>query len=385
MKLRDALFAALRYELTGTLPNGFSFDGADDRFFKELYEFSNRQEAAHLVGDALERLGAFKGASDEVAELYRRRMAVAAYHAEQQRQVFEEVKRAFETAAIPYLPLKGLVIRPLYPEPWMRTAGDLDILVKDEDFGRAETCLLTLGAKKVKETGHDVTFLFFNCEILELHFKLIDSGGANGAKNALNNIWAHSYPTNNKYQYAIEENWFYYYHMVHAAKHFQDGSCGIRPFIDLWVIDHSMGLKVAECKKLLADQGLLKFANEAEKLSKVWLSDEMGDEWTASLETFLLSGGAFGSEATKRSIKTAGKGRKLRYYFFKVFLPYADLKVSYPVLERHPILFPFLQIRRWFRILFCGGVRENRGISKEADRINQGVGSLEELRAHLGL
>ena len=386
MELRDALFAALRYELAGVLPEGFSFDGADADFLGALYHYANRQEVAHLVGDALERLGVLENAADETAELYRRRMAVAAYHAEQQRQVFEEVKNAFENAEIPYLPLKGLVIRPLYPEPWMRTAGDLDILVKDEDLARAEKCLLELGARRTKEGKHDISYFFPTGVMIELHYQLLEDKRANGAKEALEEIWQHTERVSKeRVEYRMEGAWLYYYHLVHAAKHLQEGTCGIRPFLDLWVIEHNMELDAAKCKKLLAEQGLSAFANEAEKLSKVWLGGGAGDEWTTSLEAFLLAGGTFGSEATKRSIKTAGKGRKLRYYFFKVFLPYAELKVSYPMLERYPILFPFLQIKRWFRILFCGGLRKNCELSKEADRIDKGACSLEALRAHLEL
>ena len=33
---------------------------------------------------------------------------------------------------IPFLPLKGSVIRQYYPEPWMRTSCDIDILVDFE-------------------------------------------------------------------------------------------------------------------------------------------------------------------------------------------------------------------------------------------------------------
>ena len=51
---------------------------------------------------------------------------------------YENLCSAFEKAQIPFLPLKGSVIRKYYPEAWMRTSCDIDILVHDEDVGRAK-------------------------------------------------------------------------------------------------------------------------------------------------------------------------------------------------------------------------------------------------------
>jgi hypothetical protein len=52
---------------------------------------------------------------------------------------------------------------------------------------------------------------------------------------------------------------------------------------------------------------------------------------------------------------------KLRYLLSRVFLPYATLKFYYPVLQKHPWLMPVCQVRRWGRIIFCGGLRRSVG------------------------
>ncbi|MBQ7172509.1 MAG: nucleotidyltransferase family protein [Clostridia bacterium] len=386
MELRDALLAALRYELAGTLPENFSFDGVDEAFLRSLYKYSNRQEVAHLCGDALERLGVLKSVSDETAEPYRRRMSVSAYHAEQQRQVFEQISETFDKAAIPYLPLKGMVIRQLYPEPWMRTAGDLDILVKQEDLTRAGELLTAIGAKhKEKEEKHDRTFFFATGVMLELHYRLLEDERANGAKDALDGIWEHVERVDkDRFEYRMKDEWFYYYHLVHAAKHLQEGTCGIRPFLDLWVINHNTKPNSERREKLLEEQGLLPFAKAAEKLSEVWFSDKMPDEWTKSFEDFLLAGGVFGGSATRYAVQTNKKGGKFRFYLGRIFIPYKTLKKWEPILVQYPVLFPFVQVKRWFSFLFCGGVRRNRNTATAVKRI-EGGHTTRELREHLGL
>ena len=387
MELRDALFAALRYELTGTLPENVSFDAIDEPFLTALYEYSNRQEAAHLVGDALERLGVLSKFSDAAVEPFRRRQAVAAYHAEQQRQVFEEISTAFDAEKIPYLPLKGLVIRPLYPEPWMRTAGDLDILVKQEDLERASVLLTKIGARQEeKEEKHDRTFFFATGVMLELHFRLLEDERANGAKDALDEIWEHTeLVAEERFEYRMEDAWFYYFHLVHTAKHLQEGTCGIRPFLDLWIINHKTNPNPEKRIKLLEKQGLLPFYKAAEQLSEVWLSGEAHDEWTKSLESFLLAGGVFGSETTKHAMRTYEKKGKLQHYLSRVFLSFNALKKREPILEKHPILFPFLQAKRWFRILFLERLRNQRALEKKVKQVDAGEHTVEGLREHLGL
>lgn len=385
MELRDALFAALRYELTGTLPENVSFDAIDEPFLTALYEYSNRQEVAHLVGDALERLGVLSKFSDAAVEPFRRRQAVAAYHAEQQRQVFEEISTAFDAEKIPYLPLKGLVIRPLYPEPWMRTAGDLDILVKQEDLERAETVLTGIGAKKIKEGSHDISYLLPPRVMIELHYRLLEDERANGAKEALDEIWEHSkLVEEGRFEYRMEDAWFYYYHLVHAAKHFEEGTCGIRPFLDLWILNHKTKQDPKQREKLLEEQGLLAFSRAAEALSETWISGAEPDEWTKSFETFLLAGGTFGNDAVRWSAGVSGKGGKLRYFFSRAFPSYWEMKLYYPALCRHKWLLPFFWVVRWFRLLFCGGILHNRQTRNQAKEIG-GERTRAELRKHLGL
>lgn len=46
--------------------------------------------------------------------------------------VFEygQICSVLEQAQIPFLPLKGSILRDYYPEAWMRTSCDIDILVR---------------------------------------------------------------------------------------------------------------------------------------------------------------------------------------------------------------------------------------------------------------
>ena len=53
------------------------------------------------------------------------------------------VRRALDGANIPYVLLKGAVIQHLYPEAWMRTSSDIDVLVHEEDLDAAVKAIRT--------------------------------------------------------------------------------------------------------------------------------------------------------------------------------------------------------------------------------------------------
>ena len=67
----------------------------------------------------------------------------------------------------------------------------------------------------------------------------------------------------------------------------------------------------------------------------------------------------------------------LKYALSKIVIPYDELKFHYPILQKHRWLTPIMQIRRWFKLIFCGHARRsmrelsyNRNISKsQADEM----------------
>ena len=139
--------------------------------------------------------------------------------------------------------------------------------------------------------------------------------------------------------------------MLGMAKHFESGGCGIRPFVDLWILDHMEGTNKGERDVLLAKGGLLKFANISRALSDVWFGDRETDDVSSQMQNFLLLGGAYGSVDNRVALQQKKKGGKFGYILSRIFIPYTKLKRYYPILEKHRWLMPFMQIRRWFMLL----------------------------------
>jgi len=262
------------------------------------------------------------------------------------------VRDALNGGKVPFIALKGAVMRELYREDFYRTCSDVDVLIKKEDVDKADRILTkNLSFKFRGGSGHDRLYRSPSGTNLELHFTLLEEGMAGNSFEVLNSVWDNSFQADTG-EFIMSEGFFYLFHVAHMAKHFENGTLGIRPFIDLYILNQK-GYR-EQAKGLIEKAGLEKFTDCVEKLSRVWFDGEVHDELTQKTEGFILDGGAFGNPETKMAVNTrrAGGGRK--YILSRIFLPYRKLKSYYPKLEKHKWLMPYYEVKRWFRLLFKG-------------------------------
>jgi len=148
----------------------------------------------------------------------------------------------------------------------------------------------------------------------------------------------------------MSDAFFYFYHLTHMAKHFETGGCGIRPFIDLWILDNIDADKEAR-DELLSKGKLQKFAENLRKLSEVWFEGREADDFSLQIQEFIFTGGIYGSSENRVALHQKKNGGPFGYVMSRVFVSKDKLRRYYPILEKHPILLPFMQVKRWFKLL----------------------------------
>ena len=381
------LINSIKYEICGqnekiVLPE------VSARFLIEIYKLSKAHDVAHLVGDALNKSGVFenlpaeideneRAAISKVKEKFDEQIFTAVYRYENINYELEQICKTLEEAKIPFIPLKGSVIRKYYPEPWQRTSCDIDILVKETDADKASKVLAERLQYKISEKGqHDIS-LFSPSDIhVELHFKLMDIEfkQVSALSDILNS--GEIEPVSG-YEYRMSNELFLLYHIYHMAKHFVHGGCGIKPFIDLWIIKNKVGFDEGKAQKMLQESGLLAFFERSTDFVNVWFEDKDHSEITQEMEDYILQGGVYGTLKQNLAMSQNKKGGKFKHLLSKVFLSYKDMSIYYPSLKKCPILFPFYQVRRWCRILFCGG----RKAAMNEIKVNQNITTEEQERA----
>lgn len=386
MDVAGILVCLLRREVCGGSADVGIKNALSPQMLQALYALSQKHDLAHLVAQALSGLGVL--GTDPLSLEFKKQAMQAVYRYAKQDRDYRQICDAFEEACIPYIPLKGAVLRGFYPEPWMRTSCDIDILVKEAQLdAAAEVLTQKLNFRKEGKNSHDLSLFSPNGTHLELHYWAVDQEFLEQTKPVLMRIWQAAAPKEaGLYCHCLSDEMFYFYHIAHMAKHFENGGCGIRPFLDLWILNHRMEYDREGREALLSQGGMLQFARAAEKLSQVWFSGEEADPLSAKLERFILDGGVYGTLQNSVAVHQAQKGGRLRYALSKIFLPYRIIQYCYPILQKHRWLTPFYEVRRWLRLIFTKDARRSlRTLRTNATISSSEIASTADLMEYLGL
>ena len=156
------------------------------------------------------------------------------------------------------------------------------------------------------------------------------------------------------YKYEMTNEFLLFHVIAHLAYHFMSGECGIRPIIDLWILEKELIIVRDTLNIFLSDAELLKFYENVRFLSSVWIDGEPYTDVAKQMEEYTFAGGAYRSLQNKVLLQQQrGKG-EFAYVIHRIFLPYSELKHLYPVIIRYRWLTLGVQIHRWFKIIFCG-------------------------------
>lgn len=352
------LFSILRSVFHGNQMSDADKQLVTDESLKDAIKLASKHDIAHLVA-----LGLLNNnlADEETKTQLQQLTFRAVYRYEKLNYELMQVCETLEKAQIPFIPLKGSVIRKYYPEPWMRTSCDIDILVHERNLRSAISCLVeNLKYTEHEQNSHDVSLFSSSGVHLELHYDLVEEGWANSSNTILQNVWDYVSPMNG-YQYWCEmsDEMFYFYHIAHMAKHLQQGGCGIRTFIDLWILDSLPIVDTVKRNGLLQSGSLLQFAQTASKLAAVWLDNIPLDSVSEKMQSYILGGGVYGTNENRIMVQQQKKGGKIKYALSKIVIPYDTIKFHYPILQKHRWLTPFMQVRRWFKLIFCGHAKRS--------------------------
>lgn len=269
-------------------------------------------------------------------------------------QTLLDIGALIESEKIAYMPLKGAVIRDFYPESWMRSSRDIDILVKSEEHEKVCELLCSRLSYKIDHAlCYDTVFNAPNGICIEIHLGLADGKNLSKADKPLTKVWDSAHNQNSRdMKYSMEHDLFMYYFIYHTAKHFICGGCGIRALIDFFILNRRFPEKSKKLEALLERYNLKTFTEKAEQLCDVWFSDKPHTDETYALQDYIIKGGQEGNQNVRHITTAFKKKSKIKYYISKLFISFDDLKIRYPILEKWAILSPFCAIHRWFSLLF---------------------------------
>ena len=347
-----------------------------------VYRLAKKHDLAHIVSNYVYQNKITVEKAELRAKLQKEEM-MSVYRNEQMKYTFEQICDIFDEANIPYVPLKGSVIRPYYPYENMRTSCDIDILIHEENLEAAISCLENTGYRCGDKNYHDVSLYSPNKIHLELHFNIQEN--MDSLDNVLKDAWNYASLVKGS-RYEFNKNFFVFYMYAHMAYHFLSGGCGVRSLLDIWVMEHKMNAPYSCAEDLLKKAGIYEFASEMSNISNKCFSFNERDEFSDLILEYICDGGIYGSKENNIAIYKSKDKSSFNYLMERLFFPYKCMIVSYPILKKAPYLLPFCWVVRWMKAIFDNKLNKFTFEMSKAKKIpDQTIREIKEIRSRLGL
>jgi hypothetical protein len=294
---------------------------------------------------------------------------------EEERKFFEmgKVLGCLSDANIPVIVLKGLIIRDLYPYPYLRTMSDADLLVRPEDMERAGNVLEGMGYKKGPIIEKHTDYSHTTLPHIELHRRLLAEIQSSYGGDFEEAVWSRAATVHigGIEVLSLCQRDKALYLLLHMASHIISSGFGLRQLCDLVlvleanqdVINLDELLKTAStlhievfAKSIFRICSLLFDLRLPQNIRSILAEDDLSDK---SLMTVIFEGGVYGRNnsedfAINRMIFYSGgqnpDADKLKFrYIRKIFFPVVDkLDIRYQYAKEHRWLLPVAWIHRLF-------------------------------------
>ncbi len=273
------------------------------------------------------------------------------------------------------LPLKGCVLKGIYPSPSLRVMSDVDLLYEGVSAKRLVELMEAFGySTEMLDKGvHDV-FYKKPCMNIELHRRLVADNSP--YKLILDNAFERAVPDNdtpNLYHMKFED--LYIHVITHAAKHFMVSGLGVRPLGDVYVLNRKYGGSWDRdyIDRQLGAAGLTKFEKKIKDVAYAFFGEETQKASEEDLELF-FRGSTYGKYGEAIRWNALAKGKQ-GYILKKIFPSLSDMKLYFPVLRQHPWAYPFVMVYRWVDCLIhrFGNVKKVFALTRVSEVEENGV------------
>lgn len=258
----------------------------------------------------------------------------------------------FNKEKISYMPLKGVLLKKMYPKPEMRPMGDVDILINTAQYDEIKPIMQGLGYQETAESDHELIWTKSGM-CVELHKRIVSSYNKD-FYSYFGDGWKFAKNCNGTCYSMTEEDKFVYL-FTHFSKHYRGTGIGLRHIVDLWVHKkYNPNMDESYIKNALKKLNLDIFYENILKTLSVWFDDGEQDAITEFITSVILSNGVYGNRqstilasALKESKKTGNsKDVRVKRILGNAFPPYNIMKEKFPSLKKVPILLPLFWVVR---------------------------------------
>lgn len=337
--------------------------------WSELIEECKQHQISSLLYYGISKKSLKNIDNDIVERLKKETFMSGVYQINHIKQI-SKILSIFNENNISTIVLKGLVVRDLYPKSELRTMGDADILVHENDLNNVINILKNEGYMECAKCEYDIVFSRGNSRI-EVHWTLVNEEMFDGISEFKDEIWRNAVEVNigdSKALSMCDEDLLIYL-CLHMAKHIKNSGFGIRQICDVFLIvekraDNINWNSFIEKAKIY---GIYKFSLGifaiCNKLFEINIPTELKDEVKIDEKYFnllldnIFSSGVHGhKDILSTTVKSFGmanekinsKDKIKNIYFPKVY----RLSDRYNYAKNNKLLLPIAWVHRIIRCIF---------------------------------
>ena len=268
----------------------------------------------------------------------------------------DEIIDALTENGIRVMPLKGLLIKDLYPNTYLRQMTDLDILIDKDNKSKVKSLLKSIGYKEFEGGKKHFSMVKKPAINLEIHLKIFE----NDWNECFSDVWENA-EEKSKNLYIMSKEDLVLHNIMHSAEHLLSAGIGIRAITDLYVLKKAYPEVLISENFLskLDNYGLTDFFNVINNICQVWFEGKDDSSLNKMAEKFLLLSNNFGTNkdvAVQYATDIADSEDSRFMIFLKLFFPsYKNMCKRFKILESIKILLPVFWLVRIVRIPFMSG------------------------------
>ena len=346
--------ALLRSYVNQTAPVGEAVDS------DELFRLADIHDVGGIIATQLKSVESQFQPTGELKSKFSQVLGYTVKNNAIREYAFEFIRGFLNENEIEHIFVKGIIIKEYYPNPELRTSGDIDVIVNC-DLDRIES-LARDNALNVTNVTDDTVTLKKNGLEIEIH------NCADVISSYFDNIF--SIAEKDGFEYSLGFNDHLFYLLCHLLKHVIYRGAGIRMLLDIDLMIRCGEYDYEKFIALCRANGLEKSARVILSLCKLWFDTPVEStvdlnedvELLKKLEAVFIDGGSFGYSNNTIPLKYyRNNSNKFRILLNLAFPSKEYLKKCYAYYEKNPVLYPAARLNRLF-----DGVFKRRSLANKA-------------------
>lgn len=304
-------------------------------------------------------------------EIYKRlEMDFFAYVARdaKQAELVSQLQNIFKENQIKFIFLKGVHIKKLYPQSYMRAMGDIDVLIEENDLKKVHQLFKAAQITCTERSSFHDVFWTMDELVIEVHPKLKREFN-NKLDRLVDDPWAFAH-IKDKYEYQFDPAYEICYIVYHLAKHLQLSGIGLRSILDvgIFIRYYEKEINQDRLEELLSlsqmtsffqnmvylNQAYFGLENQLEIMKDYQMDEKLLENFTdfVAIAGIHGTGSKFNHFTSRLATSQMEKKGKMGFLFQKLFPSYYELKGIYPFVGKSRLLYPIGWIMRLCRFIF---------------------------------